>query len=259
MYKLNWRFTYTRCFLPAIFFDKNVHDVAGTGILNNKKVGGWQGVKNAFKHDDDGNPSADIRAITSTICYSALLGGVYGSFSYSKRAYDDFFAKNQATLFQNQFEAKAKLQSAVSLAMARGIFKWGTRIGIFCGCFVTIVTVMNAYLNDVSALSYLTAGVIIGGVARISLGIRGLIIGSTLGGFLGIIVGWTTLLLLKFSPLSMEELKEWQNQSEKEREAFFIKEAKESIVFQYDRPTVLVEHDKRIEGQTSTENDITNK
>lgn len=34
------------------------------------------------------------------------MGGVYGSLSYSKRAYEDFFQKNQSTLFQNQFEAK---------------------------------------------------------------------------------------------------------------------------------------------------------
>jgi len=55
---------------------------------------------------EDGNPSPDVRAIFSTICYSSLMGGVYGSISYSKRAYEDFFHKNQSTLFQNQFEAK---------------------------------------------------------------------------------------------------------------------------------------------------------
>lgn len=62
-----------------------------------------------FYLSKDGNPSPDVRAITSTICYSALLGGLYGSLSYSKRAYEDFFHKNQSTLFQNQFEAKVKI------------------------------------------------------------------------------------------------------------------------------------------------------
>jgi hypothetical protein len=47
-----------------------------------------------------------VRAIIATISYSALLGGAYGSLSYSKRAYLDFFQKNQSTLFKNQFEAK---------------------------------------------------------------------------------------------------------------------------------------------------------
>lgn len=37
------------------------------------------------------------------------MGGIYGSISYSKRAYLDFFEKNQSTLFQNQFEAKVRI------------------------------------------------------------------------------------------------------------------------------------------------------
>jgi len=57
---------------------------------------------------EDGDPSPDVRAIMTTVCYSALMGGVYGSLSYSKRAYQDFFEKNQSTLFKNQFEAKVR-------------------------------------------------------------------------------------------------------------------------------------------------------
>lgn len=63
-------------------------------------------IKFIFIFSKDGDPSPDVRAIVSTICFSALIGGVYGSISYSKRAYLDFFEKNQSTLFQNQFEAK---------------------------------------------------------------------------------------------------------------------------------------------------------
>jgi len=43
-----------------------------------------------------------------------------------------------------------------------------------------------------------------------------------LGGILGIIVGCFTLLVLKFSPLTMEELKEWQHQSQKDRDAYVL-------------------------------------
>ncbi|XP_050537361.1 RPII140-upstream gene protein [Daktulosphaira vitifoliae] len=250
----NVKLSYTRCFLPAILFKKNEYDVDGTEILNKTKVGGWQGVKDAFKNDEDGNPSADVISITSTITYSGLLGGLYGSFLYSKRAYEDFFAKNQATLFQNQFEAKSKLQSQVTLAMARGVIRWGTRVALFCGPFVTIVTVMNAYLNDISTFSYLTAGTIVGGIARIHIGVKGLVVGATFGGILGLLVGLITLLILKLSPLSMQELHEWQSQAQKDRDAFFIQESKQSVVFQYDQPAELLEHDKRIENIKSQEN-----
>jgi len=41
----------TRCFVPAVFLNKNEHDEKGTEILDNKKVGGWQGVVNAFSFE----------------------------------------------------------------------------------------------------------------------------------------------------------------------------------------------------------------
>jgi len=43
-----------------------------------------------------------------------------------------------------------------------------------------------------------------------------------LGGVLGIIVGGFTLLILRFSSLTMDEVKEWQNQSQIERDLYVI-------------------------------------
>lgn len=45
----------------------------------------------------------------------------------------------------------------------------------------TIVTALNAYFNDVSLLSYGTAGLLVGGFARLSFGLKGFVVGSTLG------------------------------------------------------------------------------
>lgn len=41
---------------------------------------------------------------------------------------------------------------------------------------------MNAYMNkDAAVISYTTAGLVVGGFARIGLGLRGFVVGSTLG------------------------------------------------------------------------------
>lgn len=42
------KLTHSRCFLPAILFNRNEHDEKGTNVLETTKVGGWQGVVNAF-------------------------------------------------------------------------------------------------------------------------------------------------------------------------------------------------------------------
>lgn len=45
------KLSHTRCFLPAFYLNRNVHDEEGTEILDKKNVGGWQGVVNAFSHE----------------------------------------------------------------------------------------------------------------------------------------------------------------------------------------------------------------
>jgi len=45
------KLSHTRCFLPAFFTNKNEHDTIGTEVLDGKKVGGWQGVVNAFSNE----------------------------------------------------------------------------------------------------------------------------------------------------------------------------------------------------------------
>jgi len=48
MFCRHLKLSHTRCFLPAFFVNKNEHDEKGTEVVNQKNVGGWQGVVNAF-------------------------------------------------------------------------------------------------------------------------------------------------------------------------------------------------------------------
>lgn len=54
-------------------------------------------------------------------------------------------------------------------------------ICFFLFIFRTIVTIVNAYTQNVSVMSYAIAGFVVGGFARMSLGIKGFVVGSTLG------------------------------------------------------------------------------
>lgn len=76
--------------------------------------------------------------------------------------------------------------------------------------------------------------------------------------------------------MSMNEIKEWQNQAQKERDLYvynkinmsdktfqlyvcvcyrkFVLEQKESIVFKYDKPPEMLEHEKRIQNSKNDSN-----
>jgi len=47
--------------------------------------------------------------------------------------------------------------------------------------FRTIVTAVNAYTQKVTVISYATAGFVVGGIARLSFGMKGFLVGATLG------------------------------------------------------------------------------
>jgi len=64
------KLSHTRCFIPAYFLNKNEHDVEGTEILDTKKVGGWQGVVNAFSTEyDEMSNELKLTSIGPFWCY----------------------------------------------------------------------------------------------------------------------------------------------------------------------------------------------
>jgi len=54
-------------------------------------------------------------------------------------------------------------------------------ISLIIFIFRTVVTAVNAYTQKVTLTSYATAGFVVGGIARISFGMKGFLVGSTLG------------------------------------------------------------------------------
>lgn len=75
-----------------------------------------------------------------------------------------------------------------------------------------IVTTMSVYRGKSSIYEYLTAGTVTGSLYKMNMGLRGMAVGGLLGGSLGAVAGAVSLLVLKVSGKSMEEVRYWQYQ-----------------------------------------------
>lgn len=69
---------------------------------------------------------------------------------------------------------------------------------------------MSVYRGKSSIKEYITAGLVTGSLYKINTGVRGMAVGGLLGCALGSIGGLFTLLLLRASGTSMEEIRYWQ-------------------------------------------------
>lgn len=59
-------------------------------------------------------------------------------------------------------------------------------------------------------IEYITAGVVTGGTYKFNMGLRGMAAGAIVGGGLGTIAGGLSLLILKSTGMTMEEVRYWQ-------------------------------------------------
>lgn len=73
-----------------------------------------------------------------------------------------------------------------------------------------ITTMVSVYRGESSIWEYLAAGVLTGSMYKFNMGLRGIAAGGLVGGFLGTIAGGVSLLVLKTTGMSMEEVRYWQ-------------------------------------------------
>ncbi len=74
---------------------------------------------------------------------------------------------------------------------------------------------------------YFSAGAIAGSLYKVNSGLRGMTVGGVLGGGLGGLAGIFSLVILKASGTSMEEVRYWQYNWKRERE--LTKKAAEAV------------------------------
>lgn len=84
-----------------------------------------------FIFSEYGEISPELNSIRSAALFGGFVGVMYGGFVDSRISYMNFMERNQATAFENHYEAKKTLQNNVTTGFARGAWKWGWRLCLF--------------------------------------------------------------------------------------------------------------------------------
>jgi len=171
-----------------------------------------------FSVDEFGSMSSEINSIYQSAFMGFLTGAVWGGFIQSRAAYVEFMENNQATAFKSHLDAKKKLQDQVTINFAKGAIKWGWRLALFTSTYVGIVTTISVYRGKSSIYEYVAAGAVAGAMYKVNTGLRGMTVGGLLGIGLGGVAGAISLVVLKFSGTSMEEVRYWQYNWKKDRD-----------------------------------------
>uniref|UniRef100_A0A2M4CG99 Complex I assembly factor TIMMDC1, mitochondrial n=1 Tax=Anopheles darlingi TaxID=43151 RepID=A0A2M4CG99_ANODA len=174
------------------------------------KQTGKERLKMMFSIDEFGRVSSELNSIYQAGFLGFLFGACYGGFVSSRIAYLNFLERNQATTAQARSEAKKKLQDQVTVNFAKGAFKWGWRLALFTTSYVGIQTVISVYRGKSSLYEYLAAGSVTGAMYKFSMGFRGMASGGLIGMALGGLAGGLSLIIMRATGTTMEEVRFWQ-------------------------------------------------
>ncbi|KAH8417646.1 hypothetical protein KR222_003496 [Zaprionus bogoriensis] len=205
---------------------------------------GAERLKQMFTIDEFGSISSELNSVYQAGFLGFLIGGIYGGVTQSRVSYINFMENNQATAFKSHLEAKKKMQDQFTVNFAKGGFKWGWRVGLFTTSYFGIITGISVYRGKSSIYEYLAAGSITGGLYKLNLGLRGMAAGGIIGAFLGGIAGVASLLLMKASGTSMEEVRYWQYKWRLDRDENVQSAIKSQV--RKEEPELFAAHDNRV-------------
>ncbi|XP_058062256.1 RPII140-upstream gene protein [Anopheles bellator] len=174
------------------------------------KQTGMERLRMMFSIDEFGRVSTELNSIYQAGFIGFLFGACYGGFVDSRVAYMNFMERNQATAFESSFHAKKKLQDQVTVSFAKGAFKWGWRLALFTTSYIGIQTLISVYRGKSSLYEYMTAGSVTGAMYKFNMGLRGMASGGLVGMALGGVAGGASLLIMRATGTTMEEVRFWQ-------------------------------------------------
>lgn len=193
--------------IPIFNSGPNKYDTNIIGPDTGSKQTGWERVKQMYSKSEYDEVSVELtNVIHSTMC-GGFVGACLGGFFSSKVAYINFIENNQATIYKSTADAKKKLQDYVTIAFAKGAYKWGWRLCFFTGTFSLLATTISVYRGDTSIVEYITAGAITGALYKVDLGLAATVVGGCLGAALSTVAGLVILGILKITGVSMDEIR----------------------------------------------------
>ncbi|KAL0840532.1 hypothetical protein ABMA28_015750 [Loxostege sticticalis] len=225
----------TPTFIFPIFENRNEHDHDTLKPQNAEtERSGIERVKKMFSRNEYEEVSPELHNVVQAAMCGAFFGACMGGFARSRDAYLYFIENNQATIFKSTMEAKKKLQDYVTVAFAKGAYRWGWRLGIFSGMFSLIATTISVYRGDTTLVEYITAGAITGGLYKANLGLAATFVGAGLGAALSTIAGLAILGLLKITGVSMDDIRKAMYRIKEAREDQFNQAVEKSAKIKND-------------------------
>ncbi|KAM3935779.1 complex I assembly factor TIMMDC1, mitochondrial [Leptodactylus fuscus] len=209
---------------------------------------GWDRVREIYQRNERGEYSQEAEFILKSALTGALVGFVYGGVPAARFSREQYIKRSQAEVYHHRVEAVRSVHNAALRGFIRYGFRWGWRIAAFVSIFNCVSTGLSAYRDKVVISNFIAAGAVTGGLFRLSLGLRGLVGGSVIGGLLGVPAG---ALISGLQTLAGQDLREHKRQERRQLHERKLQEWAERVAL-----TDIVVEEIEAAAQESSEKEV---
>ncbi|XP_039313693.1 RPII140-upstream gene protein [Solenopsis invicta] len=209
---------------------------------------GWDRVKKIFSVDESGLFTKELQSIINITLSGFAIGLAVGGMSATKNTVDHFITTNEATKFTSHFDAKWSLQQQVATNFLKKGARLGAKLGIFCFIFSSITTCTTAYRGKLAVENYMLGGSITGLLFKINLGLRATLVGTGLGTVLGGICGGISVIILKLSGVTIDQVLDAQHEWIKSRNDKMQERIKECMKSELPEIQKMYEENRKLQN-----------
>ncbi|XP_043685695.1 RPII140-upstream gene protein isoform X1 [Vespula pensylvanica] len=195
--------------------------------------------------------SKELQSLINFSTTATLVGIVVGGIVYTQGTLEKFIENNEATRFYSHLDGKRALQTNITLQFAKGAYMFGWRLTVFCGIYEFIRMMLTAYYGKPSVLHYMIGAGIAGFLFKLSLGLKGSLVGLILGAVLGGIGGSFILLFLKLTGMTLEDFQNIQRYWSYKKDKVFKEAVGKHLEEEYGESKLLYEENKNIQRELS--------